>query len=121
MLFASGTSFGMCAGYCVTRLEVTADSVHLEERGGRDNPPPRVRARALTATERAEVEAALRAAELTSAEEVYGCPDCADGGAEWVEVGGRRVTFEHGADIRPVRQLARVARTLRASFPAPEE
>lgn len=54
---------------------------------------------------------------LFSLAERIGCPDCADRGAEWVEVetanGRRRGTYEFGKPPREVAELARMLQSLR--------
>ena len=51
---------------------------------------------------------------------VLGCPDCADGGAEWIEVeiGNtlKRVTFEYGAAIPSIQPLLDLVRERRAEI-----
>jgi hypothetical protein len=48
---------------------------------------------------------------------VFGCPDCADAGAESVEVFGldwsKRVTFDHGAPMPELQPLLGRVRALR--------
>lgn len=56
--------------------------------------------------------------------ETYGCPDCADGGAEWVEVErsrmGRRVTFEFGKPPERIGALVSSLRAVRQTLPPAE-
>ncbi len=111
-----GSSFGMCAGYCVSRLVVADGTVTLTETGTRTPVEPRVQTRPLTAAERARIAEALAATRITT--ETLGCPDCADGGAEYVEAGGQRVTFEYGGDAGGAAALAEALREVRTSFPA---
>ncbi len=108
LVIGYGASFGFCVGYCHTEYRLTATSI-TRVRTGRPaathptqttvwpmDPAawPRLRAHA---------ERFLR----QRPEAVYGCPDCADGGAEWIEVEGPRgpyrTTFEYG---RPPEVLA---------------
>ena len=57
---------------------------------------------------------------MQSMEEVYGCPDCTDGGSEWIEVaiGGeiKKVTFEYGTTLEPLAELIEAIRVLREEF-----
>ena len=112
LALTAGTSFGMCAGSCTTELRLDSATVHLiESGGGRGEPkPPRARSLTLTAAEWSRLVARLDRAALTALAGVHGCPDCADGGAEWIELRGStgpvRVTFEHGrppAGVAPLR------------------
>jgi hypothetical protein len=113
----SGTSFGMCAGYCTTRLVVEGASAVFTETAPRTGQPDRTRSLQLTAVEQARLFAALDTAALRRLSGVHGCPDCADGGAEWIEHGRARVTFEHGAELAPIAPLQREIRALRGRFP----
>ena len=118
----AGTAFGMCLGYCMTELRVAPDEVLFVE-SSRDPAkyPDRVRRAALQPGEWEEIVALARPSQLEGLKEVYGCPDCADGGAEWIEVesGGtrRRVTFEYGSRVEPIQPLIDKARALRQRFP----
>ena len=49
-----------------------------------------------------------------------GCPDCADGGAEWIEIdsmdGVKRVTFENGQTVNGIEPLVEKLRQLRNQY-----
>lgn len=125
LVLFGGTSFGECLGYCITELVVSDRTAVLVYSGWeiRQALPDIRHERRLTAAERAALDRAFDRAALRRADDVYGCPDCADGGAEWVGAaeGGeeKRVTFEYGRNVREVAALITVMRDLRASFPAP--
>lgn len=119
----STTSFGMCAGYCKTTLEITeTEAVLIREAYGRgagaDLPLLRVRT-PLTAQEWQDIAAAATeaAAAFDTLPERIGCPDCADGGAESltiVEPGRTKtVEFEYGASLAGVQPLLERVRALR--------
>jgi hypothetical protein len=119
VLLRSGTSFGMCVGHCATTLVVREGSATLT-RVSRDPSQYPTTTETIAITE-AEFEA-LRTAAASPAfrqlDSVYGCPDCADGGAEWVEVDGKRVTMGYRSDLEPIRPLLQQVRALRARFPS---
>ncbi len=52
-------------------------------------------------------------------EEVYGCPDCADGGSEWIEIEldsvKQSVTYEYGKDVEAITAFSQALRDLRQS------
>ena len=56
--------------------------------------------------------------------EIVGCPDCADGGGEWIEVNvageSHRVTFGNGVKIDAIQPLIERIRSLRGGFKIPE-
>ncbi|PZO50230.1 MAG: hypothetical protein DCF16_13350 [Alphaproteobacteria bacterium] len=119
----STTSFGMCVGYCTTRLEITEGQAVLirEARGGRgapSPPPPAQRfSTTLTAGEWAEIQRLAAQADLTAVPDVVGCPDCADGGAEGLTIetptGAESVSLEFGADLAHAQALLERVRALR--------
>ena len=115
----TGTSFGFCAGYCNTELEIRTAQARFT-RTGRDpqQNPPQVTQVELTSAQLARIRSLAGSVAFADLKDVYGCPDCADGGAEWVELDTgalrKRVTFEHGAgppelqpllqELRPIRE-----------------
>ena len=75
----------------------------------------------MDSSEWSEIETLLEADGLEGLNEVYGCPDCADGGAEWIEIdeGGspRRVTFEFGGTVPRAEAHIVKVREIRSRFP----
>jgi hypothetical protein len=116
----STTSFGMCAGYCSTRLELSEAGAVLtrSSRGGRGGaalPDQRFEA-ALAASEWQEISRLAANARIGALPDTIGCPDCADGGAETLTIAGateRTITFEHGATIAEAQPLLERVRALR--------
>jgi hypothetical protein len=116
----SGTSFGMCAGYCVTELRIDSASIELSEESWRAELPARVQALPLERGAWERLQALVDTAVFRELEGVHGCPDCADGGAEWIEIGTTalvRITFEYGAELDGIEELQKMIRELRSRFP----
>jgi hypothetical protein len=117
----TGTSFGMCVGYCVTELRVDSLELTFTERANRGEILPRTRVLPLTRAEWSRIRGLVDVAALKRLEGVHGCPDCVDGGAEWIEIelpgGPVRVTFDHGATLAGIGALQAELRALRARFP----
>jgi hypothetical protein len=119
----STTSFGMCVGYCTTRLEITEGEAVLirEARGGRGAPnPAQVPQRfstPLPAAEWQEIQRLAAATDLTTVSDVVGCPDCADGGAEGLTIegpsGAESVSLEFRAELAAAQPLLNRVRALR--------
>jgi hypothetical protein len=115
----SGTSFGMCAGYCVTELRIDSTSLTLVEESWRADLPTRTTTLPLDRREWNRFQALVDTAAIRQLEGVHGTPDCADGGAEWIQIEGAdsvRVTFEYGAELGGIEELQKEIRDLRAGF-----
>lgn len=115
----SGTSFGMCGGYCVTELRVDSISITLTETSQVTDLPPRVRTLPLSPSEWERLQGRVDTAAFRALEGVHGCPDCADGGAEWIQLETDepiRVTFEYGAELEGITALQAEVRELRGRF-----
>lgn len=120
----STTSFGMCVGYCSTRLEISAGGAVLvrSSRGGRgaQELPEQRFTQNLTRAEWGEIARLAEAAKLDGLPAVIGCPDCADGGAESLTIvgasGEKTISFEHGAAIEQAQPLLERVRALREAL-----
>ena len=117
----STTSFGMCVGYCSTRLEISEGQAVLERtahggRGGQDLPPQRYTA-VLSEGEWQEIARLAQETKLDGLPAMIGCPDCADGGAESLTIvgsgGTKTVSFNHGTAIKEAQPLLDRVRALR--------
>jgi hypothetical protein len=119
----STTSFGMCIGYCRTRLEITEGEAVLirEARGGRGAPDPaqipQRYSTPLTPAEWQEIQRLAANVDFDALPETVGCPDCADGGAEGLTVegpgGAESVSLEFRASIPQAQPLLDRVRALR--------
>jgi hypothetical protein len=118
---ASTTSFGMCAGYCKTTLEISEKEAVLTReawgRGAGANLPLQRLTAALSSQEWEQIAAAAAAAKIDALPETIGCPDCADGGAESLTIvgpkGTKTITFDHGAAVAEAQPLLEHVRALR--------
>jgi hypothetical protein len=120
----STTSFGMCMGYCSTRLEISKGEAVLVRtaRGGRgasDLPDQRFTA-TLSESEWQEIAQLAENTNLDGLPPVIGCPDCADGGAESLAIvgadGTKEISFDHGATIEQAQPLLERVRALRTKL-----
>lgn len=117
LVFASGTSFGECVGWCWRETVADGETARITLRDYDPATPDSVLSYPLDPARWARLTDALDLRALQAADTVYGCPDCADGGAEWIEVRWegyrKRVTFEHGATVEGLEPLIEAARALR--------
>ena len=119
----STTSFGMCVGYCTTRLEISEGQAVLirEARGGRGAPNPAQQPQRFTAqltpAEWQDIQRLAANVDMDALPDVVGCPDCADGGAEGLTIegpgGAESVSIEFRASVPQAQALLDRVRALR--------
>ena len=60
--------------------------------------------------------------EIIKYDDVIGCPDCTDGGAEWIEViqngQSKKITFEYGDTLETINPLINMLRDIFESWDA---
>lgn len=120
----SGQSFGMCIGKCYSELVVTATQANLFEterleRGGEQKEHKNSANESLAKLH--NVFKSFPSAEFKRLKDTYGCPDCADGGMEWLEVkftdgSIKKVTIEYGAKLEGFDEIISALRTERLSL-----
>jgi hypothetical protein len=117
-----GTSFGMCLGYCIHDIKITSDEIRFSKNGHDiDNLLPEV-----TLSTPIEMRywqtltAQVNFDEFNQLDSVIGCPDCADGGAEWIEIrhNGQvhKVIFEYMNEPETVSPYISYLRTYMNTF-----
>ncbi len=121
LIIRSGTSFGYCNGYCSKTLELTAEkAIFINSSRDQTKYPTKTCTGTVSATTWAALKATLTNAGFSQEPEIIGCPDCADGGAEIIEIeeGGKkhRVTFEYGKTIPGFGKLVTLLRDEREKF-----
>ena len=93
-LVAAGWSFGHCVGTCVADLVIDGHDVALTGSDPTGSPALFTNRGSLTPEGRMRVDAAVAALGSSSLDPVYGCPDCADGGAAYLDL-ARDGVVEH--------------------------
>lgn len=118
----TGTSFGMCVGYCQNDYVFNGTSVTLTQRDTR--PQAQLATRSCQSTisqaDWTRLKAAANSDLFSQQPNVIGCPDCTDAGAEYIEIqtDGQpyRVTFPASRTIPGFESLVNELRALRATF-----
>lgn len=119
---SSGTSFGMCAGYCIRELVITSATTARYTAKGWDTVgyPTLVLDTTITSAEWDSLKNLADLEALKSFPDVVGCPDCADGGAEWISLDDgrqvKKVTFEYGDTLDGLGPILLRLAALRAVF-----
>jgi hypothetical protein len=93
-LLAAGWSFGECMGACVGVLTFKGASVSLTVKS-HDGTVDHEANGILTTGGAAKLETVLAALDGVAVDPVYGCPDCADGGAKTITLYRSDVTSTH--------------------------
>ena len=112
-----GTSFGMCVGYC--KRDVSVDSIYtkLDCTSWRAELKPISKVINTSKSTWDSIKVLVNSKEFLLLPEIVGCPDCADGGAEWLELklaNGQmhKVTFEYNREPEILKNYLGALRTL---------
>lgn len=118
----TGTSFGMCVGYCQHDYVFNGTSVTLTQNGTRTQAqaPAKTCQTTLSPADWNALKALANFDTFRTKPATLGCPDCADGGAEYIELqtGDRkhRVMFEFNKTIPGFEPLVSALRQKREAF-----
>ncbi|WP_343603975.1 hypothetical protein [Fluviicola sp.] len=120
-----GTSFGHCRGYCIRELVLrNGDAVFAKTSRDEAQFPTEKKNIAFSKTEWEKLVREVNIDEFFKLNETYGCPDCADGGAEFIEIstskGTKRVTIEYRADQPELGKILSALRKI-SEVKVPEE
>lgn len=81
-----GTSFGMCVGYCKHDVKITKSTITYNCSSWSNTEKPLSKTTQFTSEEWDAIRTKIDSAKFFNLDEIIGCPDCADGGAEWIEI-----------------------------------
>jgi len=116
-LVRTGTEFGECGGWCYKELEIQGTLATFQLRQHYPGTAESLGAALISPDKWRHLERTIDMDALAAVAGVIGCPDCSDGGAEWIEVehaGARkRVTFEWCDSVPAIQPLVDAARELR--------
>ncbi len=93
-LLSAGKSFGECWGPCLWELAVSGMALHLVVSNWDETTEADTTA-TLTADGEADLCSAVTSLVGTTLDEIYGCPDCADGGASFATLSREGTESEH--------------------------
>jgi len=115
----TGSYFSECFGSCAEDITITSQNIVFHKSmSNQEGLLPDINGDVpITKTEWEVVYDSLDFEKFNSLQDVIGCPDCADGGAEWIEIDNgdttKKVTFEYGATIPEIDDLIRELRKIR--------
>lgn len=110
-----GTSFGFCAGYCKRTIRLSPTTTHFEKSSWTDKDTyPDIQCNE-TFSEWSNLSSKIHLKNFNKMDEIIGCPDCADGGAEWIEITSgetsHKVTFEYNKAPQAFSSYIEILRT----------
>lgn len=115
-----GTSFGMCAGYCNNQLLISDGKMEAKRYNTEAKAAVKVCTGKMSDGDWSKLADSIDLSVFNQLKESYGCPDCADGGAEWVEIEyegkKHKVTFEYGGEPKEMKPYISVLRSQFATF-----
>lgn len=116
-----GTSFGHCLGYCNKTWDVYSHGIDLTIASWHDDEfPTQYCSLPVESEDCMKIREELDLEKIKALPATIGCPDCADGGAEWIEVDidgeVKRVTFEYNADIPELQEILKLLRAVRNEY-----
>lgn len=114
-----GSNFGFCLGPCFQEMKLKKGQKQIEfeviyRSRGLDGEESTIFKDEINEASLALLAAEINLDEIKKLDEVYGCPDCADGGSEWIElnIGSdiKRITFEFGKAPKEIEKLVNLLR-----------
>ena len=121
---SSGLSFGRCGGYCQQSINATLHPSQLiaSKKANFDETsyPPLQRQFPFSSNQWTQLVSLLNSKVFTELDDTIGCPGCADGGIEWIQVdwidATKRVTFENGRNIKGIEELTEKLQQMREEY-----
>jgi hypothetical protein len=106
-----GSSFGECTGYCKNEMALDSGKITIKRSGWNNTVKPIFCEVLQDKNVLNNLSKKIDAVSFFNMQEVWGCPDCADGGAEWIEITLRsgkkhKVTFEYLKEPVALKSIA---------------
>ncbi|TSJ42337.1 hypothetical protein [Fluviicola chungangensis] len=116
-----GTNFGHCRGYCRKEVVFSEDQiVYFESSVDSTRNPVKTEKFDNSSAKWKSIADKIDWNTFKNLEESYGCPDCADGGSEYIEIkttnGTKRVTIEFNKENPELEPLLTELRTQRKTL-----
>jgi hypothetical protein len=113
-----GTNFGHCRGYCRKEVVFSQNQImYFESSVDSARNPVKTEKFDISADQWKSIADKTDWNKFQKMEESYGCPDCADGGSEYIEIkttdGTKRVTIEFSKEGPQLEPLLTELRTQR--------
>lgn len=112
-----GTSFGHCAGlHCNKTFTISKEDVIYTRRANGTTKDSLAIRDVIEPEQWDNLINAINYSDFKKLPERIGCPDCADGGSEWIEINEEgkvtRVTYEYGKTPDEIKDIVRILKRL---------
>lgn len=117
-----GTSFGECLGYCTRSITINDSSIKSEKKGWDLNGllPVLIQYGQIDKSYWIELSKNIDFEYFFGLDSILGCPDCADGGSEWIEIKKdnetHKVVFEYKNEPNDFKNFIGILRTFQTVF-----
>ena len=109
-----GTSFGEYMGYCKKDIIITRDHIEFIKSGWVDTLKTKSFKDSIEGNKWSELTQKINIPKFNSLKTIIGCPDCANCGAEWIEIetmeSKHKVTFASGNEPDEVKSYIETLR-----------
>lgn len=115
-----GSSFGMCVGYCSNNLLISDLKLTFSKSKNGQTADTKTCSKTISEADINAIKKELNLEKISALPEVIGCPDCADGGAEWIAISADgkqyKITYEYGKAPKELEAAVARLKVLKDSF-----
>lgn len=115
-----GSSFGMCVGYCSNNLLISDLKLTFSKMKNGQASDTKTCSKTISEADVNAIKNDLNMEKVSALPETIGCPDCADGGAEWIAINADgkqyKITYEYGKAPKELEAAVARLKVLRDSF-----
>jgi hypothetical protein len=114
----TGTYFGHCVGYCQESFTITSGKISYQAKTNGNSGEPEISSDdTFAAADYNNLLKTISLKNFTALADRIGCPDCADGGGEWIEIkygnSVKKIDFEYNAEIPEIKDFLEKLRIIR--------
>jgi hypothetical protein len=115
-----GSSFGMCVGYCSNNLLISDLKLTFSKSKNGQTSDTKTCSKTISEADVNAIKNDLNMEKIASLPETIGCPDCADGGAEWIAINADgkqyKITYEYGKAPKELEAAVARLKVLKDGF-----
>ena len=122
-IIKTGTYAGLCLGYCIHDFVITSEKILYSQKGlefvsdVREKLPVKIKQIPISESKWQELTDSIDLQKFNSIPERIGCPGCADGIVEWIEISDgkktKKIEFEPKDSIPEINELVIMLREIR--------